>query len=128
MAGARILGFVDDLLFASRLEAAARALGARWQRVSSAGEAISAQEEAAGEGGKVALILLDLGRRSEDALALARELRAAGALRGVPLVAFGSHVHQERLEQARAAGCDQALPNSALAAGLAPLLQRYLGP
>jgi CheY-like chemotaxis protein len=127
MAGARILGFVDDLLFASRIEAAARALGARWQRVSSAAEARSAHEEARSEGGRVALVLLDLGCRSGDALELARELRAGGGLAGVPLVAFGSHVHAERLEQAREAGCDQALPNSALAAGLAQLLKGHLG-
>jgi hypothetical protein len=127
VADARILGFVDDLLFSSRIEAAARALGARWQRVSSAAEALAAREESRREGGRVALVLLDLGSRSGDALALARDLRAAGAFAGVPLVAFGSHVQAARLEQARAAGCDRALPNSALAAGLAQMLKDYLG-
>jgi hypothetical protein len=127
MAGARILGFVDDLLFSSRLEAAARALGARWQRVSSAAEARAAREAALGEGGEVALVLLDLGCRSRDALELARDLRAEPVLAGVPLVAFGSHVQAGRLAEARAAGCDRALPNSALASGLAELLKEYLG-
>jgi len=118
---------VDDLMFSSRIGAAVQALGARWQKVGSLGDARAAAGEARAEGSRLALVILDLGWRSGDALALARELRADADLAATPLVAFGSHVQADRLESARAAGCALALPNSALAAGLPELLQRFLG-
>jgi CheY-like chemotaxis protein len=104
-----------------------QALGGRWQKVGSLADARAAAGEARAEGGRLALVFLDLGWRSGDALALARELRADPDLASIPLVAFGSHVQADRLESARAAGCDLALPNSALTAGLPDLLRRYLG-
>jgi CheY-like chemotaxis protein len=123
----RILGLIDDLMFSSRVDGAARALGARWQKISSVDDARTALAEARTEGGRVALVILDLGWRKGDALAVARDLRADPDLAGIRLVAFGSHVQAERLDAARAAGCDLALPNSAFSATLPQILQRYLG-
>ena len=51
--------------------------------------------------------IVDLAGR--DALPAIAALKAAGA---APLIAFGSHVHEARLEEARAAGADEAIPNS----------------
>jgi hypothetical protein len=42
-------------------------------------------------------------------------------------VAFGSHVDKARLDQARAAGCDEVLPRSKFSGELPELLRRYLG-
>jgi CheY-like chemotaxis protein len=123
----RILGLIDDLIFSSRVEGAVRALDARWQKISSLDDARTALAEARTEGGRVALVILDLGWRKGDALAVARDLRADPGLSTVPLVAFGSHVQAERLEGARLAGCDLALPNSTFSATLPQILQRYLG-
>jgi CheY-like chemotaxis protein len=123
----RVLGLIDDLMFSSRVDGAVRALGARWQKISSLDDARTSLAEARAEGGRVAVVILDLGWRKGDALAVARELRADPDLSSVPLVAFGSHVQAERLDGARAAGCDMALPNSAFSATLPQILQRYLG-
>jgi CheY-like chemotaxis protein len=114
-------------MFSSRVDGTARALGARWQKISSLDDARAALAEARAEGGRVAVVVLDLGWRKGDALDLARELHADPDLAGIPLVAFGSHVQAERLDRARAAGCDLALPNSAFSAGLPQILKRYLG-
>ncbi len=126
MAADRILGAVDDLMFSSRIAAAAQALGARWQKVASLGDATAAAEAAQADGGRAALILIDLNWRGGDPLALVRDLRSTPAFGTTPIVAFGSHVAADRLDAARAAGCDLALPNSALSSGLPALLSRYL--
>lgn len=126
MAADLVLGVVDDLMFSSRIEGAVRAAGARWQRVASLEEARGAVRESAAGGGRLALVLLDLGWRSGDALALARDLRSDTDLASTPVVAFGSHVQADRLDAARAAGCDLALPNSALTSSLPQILRRFL--
>jgi CheY-like chemotaxis protein len=103
----RILVVCDDLLFWARIRAAAAAGGALAVRVSS-GEAL---EAALREGG-IVRVLADLDARSVDPLALAARFRA---LPDPPtLVAFGSHVDEDRMERARLAGYDEVLPNSAL--------------
>ena len=126
MASDRILGAVDDLMFSSRIAAAAQALGARWQKVSSLGDALAAHEAALAEGARTALVLIDLNWRGGDPLALVRDLRSNPRFGTTPIVAFGSHVAADRLDAARASGCDLALPNSALSSGLPALLSRYL--
>ncbi|HEY6092184.1 MAG TPA: hypothetical protein VIV83_09350 [Gemmatimonadales bacterium] len=50
------------------------------------------------------------------------EIRA-GVGRGIPVLAFGSHVDAERLRAARALGAE-AVPNSQIEARLGALLQR----
>jgi len=117
-----ILGVIDDLMFSSRVDVAARGAGVGFRKIGSLAEARQAAEEADAAGGRIALVLIDLGWRSGDALALIRELRAEPALTETPLIAFGSHVQAERLDSARQAGCEMALPNSALAARLPEIL------
>lgn len=46
---------------------------------------------------------------------------------GTPFVAFGSHVETDRLDAARAAGCDPVLARSQFTAQLPELIRRYLG-
>ena len=41
-------------------------------------------------------------------------------------MAYGSHVDKARLDQARAAGCDEVLPRSKFSTELPDLLRRYL--
>jgi CheY-like chemotaxis protein len=54
------------------------------------------------------LLIIDLSTPALDVAALMQQLRATG--NAVPrTVAFGPHVHEERLAAAREAGCDQVL-------------------
>jgi CheY-like chemotaxis protein len=103
----RILVVCDDLLFWARIRAGAQSAGTTAVRISDA----ASLEAALAEGG-IVRVLADLGSKSVDPLSLARRLR------GLPeppvLVAFGSHVDDDLLEQARLAGYDEVLPNSAL--------------
>ena len=59
-------------------------------------------------------------RRSKGEKDSATALKAAGA---TPLIAFGSHIHAARLEEARAAGADEAIPNSRFESRLRELLK-----
>ena len=63
-------------------------------------------------------VFVDLAGR--DAAAAVAALKAAGA---VPLIAFGSHIHAARLEEARAAGAEEAIPNSRFESRLRELLK-----
>ena len=51
---------------------------------------------------------------------------SAGAAEAVPTVAYGSHVDKDRLDAARAAGCDEVLPRSRFSSELPAWLRRYL--
>jgi hypothetical protein len=62
----------------------------------------------------------DLGTDLKSALA---QLRAAAG--PVPAIAFGSHVDKARLDEARAAGCDEVMPRSKFSGELPALLGRY---
>jgi CheY-like chemotaxis protein len=115
---AMIIAVVDDLLFGSKIRAAARTAGATISFARGRDAVAAAVRDNAAE-----LILIDLEGQSGDAIEMIRSLRAeVGA--GVRIIAFGSHVNVERLEAARQAGCDQALARSAFV----NLLPRLLSP
>ncbi len=103
----------DDLLFASKVTATARAHGKAvlvcrdWPRLL-----------AALADGLPRAVLLDLQNPTLD-------LAAVAGL-GVRAVAFGSHVDAASLRAARAAGCDPVLPRSKFVAGLEEALPGWL--
>jgi CheY-like chemotaxis protein len=109
-----------DLIFASRIRAAAEAAGVTARLARTAAEV----EVAAGEAG---LVLLDLDARGLDAPALIRALKANAALAAVPVVAFVSHVRADAIEAARAAGADRVLARSAFVRVLPELLAGIRG-
>jgi len=112
-----VLAVVDDLLFGSKLRAAAGAAGRRIVFVRQRDKAIGAMREHAPD-----LIVLDLDRESLDPIGLIREIRAAAEWARLPLVGFASHVHGERLQEARDAGC-KAMARSAFVAALPAMMQ-----
>ena len=107
----------DDLMLFARLESAARAAGLT--PVPHGATAVSAAPR---------LVLVSLAHRRLDAVAFIATQRAAAeaAGRSLPILAFGSHVDEERLEAARRAGTDEVLPHSALVGDLAGRLRRHL--
>ena len=71
----------------------------------------------------IAFIIIDLSITEPDIATIVARLRdAAGA---VPTIAFGSHVDKARLDEARAAGCDEVMPKSRFSSELPDLLRRY---
>lgn len=117
----RILVVSPDLLAASRLVGLAGAAHARLeQRATLAGE----------NGGAYDIVLLDLqGLRGPlEPLVAAARMAVMPRPDGRPgrIVAFGPHVAGDRLREAVAAGCDEAVSRGELLGGFAPLLNRWL--
>ncbi|MGD9644998.1 MAG: hypothetical protein AB7U73_04750 [Pirellulales bacterium] len=113
------LSIGSDLMFGSRLAAAATRTGLTVQQVGNLAMAVgclAAQQ--------VGLIIVDLSSAALDPTDAIGQLRAAGG--DVPIVAFGPHVHEGRLAAAREAGASEVLSRGAFDAQMDTLLQRYL--
>jgi len=110
-----------DLLFSSRVSGAAERAGVRLSTVA-AGDAEGVCKLAAESGATLALIDL-------DAVAATGTLkRIVAGLRETPggsptIVAYGAHVHRDRLDAAREAGCDQVLTRGQFDAGMDAILR-----
>ena len=107
----------SNLLFSSMVTRTAAGLG---HEVAVAGDLAEAVELCRVR--PSAYVIIDLGMADvEVGSAVARFRAAAGA---VPVIAYGSHVDKARLDEARAAGCDEVLPRSKFSAELPALLRR----
>ena len=101
----RILFVSEDILFWGRVHALATSMARDVKRV---GDEASMQAAFA-EGG-FSRVIVDLGCRAVDVLAWAPRLK--GVSPPPVLIAFGSHVDDEAMTAARAAGFDHVMPNS----------------
>lgn len=113
---AKGLMLCDDLIFASKVTATARAAGAEVRVARTAAKFREWLADAP------ACAIIDLGFAGLDWDGLLAERPAA-----TRVVAFGSHVDVAGLAAARAAGCDPVLPRSAFVERLEELLPRWLG-
>ena len=109
----RVLAAIPDLFFGSKVSGAARHLGVEVRFASTRQALLDAARS------QPDLVIVDLDAQQIDPLEAIREIRSASKLR---LVAFASHVHGTRLEQARAAGCDAVLTRGSFSASLPELL------
>ena len=112
MTAGLVVAFVPDLIDRSKVSAV---LGDRGRFASSPAALVEAAAEAD-------LAVIDLDRLvvsgGDDALDAIAEVAA----RAGRVIGFASHVERERLEEARALGCDQVLARSAFFSQLADLL------
>ncbi len=112
----RVLVLVDDLLFLSRIREAARGTGAQVRPVRGAADLVAT----ARDGGRLVLVDADSSRLPwADAVGA---LRSDPSLAALPVVAFLSHVHAERADAARAAGCSRVLARGAFVQELPRLI------
>lgn len=109
---------VDDLLFASRISSAAKALGVEIAFARSPEAIVEAVRTRAPR-----LVILDLNSLKVRPLAAVAALKADPALAGVPTLGFVSHVQADLIAEARAAGVGQVLARSAFVNQLPQLLQ-----
>jgi len=113
--------FSPDLFFSSRILAEARHAGLE---VRSVPDLAALRDHVARH--EVRLVLVDLGATETD---LAEVVAAVAAQQPRPcLIAFGPHVQTERLQAARAAGCDLVLTRGQFDSQVADLLRRFLDP
>lgn len=123
MEKAHILALGSDLFFAPKIESVAAALGyaTKWMReYSTVQDFMQALAHA-----PPVLIVLDL----NSALPWAEWLPAAKttfATRGIPWLAFGSHMNPRRLKAARHSGADKVVPKSEFSADLTVLTSGLL--
>ncbi len=116
-----ILAAVEDLIFLSKIQQAARLLDV-------AVEAVDPRkvEERATEAA-VRAVILDLNHRSGTAVEVLRAMKANPRTSRVPVLGFVSHVQSDLIAAARAAGCDEVLARSAFVAQLPELLEKLSG-
>ncbi len=112
---AQVIALVDDLMFLSRIQEAARAVDQAVARARTLAEL----EAALADGARLVLLDLDASR-----LPVAEALALLGERSAAVTVGFYSHVHGERAEAARAAGCARVMPRSAFVRELPGLLQK----
>jgi glycine oxidase len=112
----RALGLVRDILFRSRIDAVAQALGVEVAYAADLEQASARAVEL-----KPAIVFADLSDASFAAAPTARQLRAAVA--AIRLVGFASHVDLKSLASARDAGFELTLSRSEFTARLPELLK-----
>jgi PleD family two-component response regulator len=112
-----ILAVVDDLMFASKIRAAATQLGVQVHFARSASAAVDEMRQA-----PPSLVILDLGNPRIDALGIVGEMKADAALSGITTVGYASHVHTETIDAAKRAGVTEVLARSAFTQRLPEIL------
>ena len=116
VAKVKALGLVRDILFRSRIDAVAQALGVEVAYASDITQARARALEL-----RPAAVFADLSDANFPAAATAREIRAA--IDGARLIGFASHVDLKSLGAARDAGFDTTLSRSEFTARLPELLK-----
>ena len=112
-----LLAVVDDLMFTSKIRAAAGQLGVPLVFARSADSAMAEVKKALPK-----LVILDLDNPRSDPIGIVTRLKGDPALAGVHVVGFASHVKVDLIRAAREAGADEVLPRSAFTAQLADIL------
>jgi CheY-like chemotaxis protein len=116
-----ILFLTTDLLFSSRVAGAAARLGMTLRTAATPAaliELLAAEPES--------LVLLDLNSSGVDPRQLAPALRA-GQNPPRAIIAYGPHVHEDRLAAATTAGCDEVLTRGQFNARMEETLAKWCG-
>lgn len=111
-----VLALAADLLFASRIRAAAQSAGVELRLVRSVDQALESARAGARH------LILDLDLRAGDPVALIEAIRADPATADLEVTGFVSHVNEDRIRAARAAGATRVLARSAFVRDLPRLL------
>jgi CheY-like chemotaxis protein len=112
-----IIALAADLLFGARIRSAAAAAAIPLVLVRTTDEALAAAQAGARS------LILDLDLRAGDPIALLQALRGVPATADLPVIAFVSHVREDRIQAARAAGATRVLARSAFVRDLPELLR-----
>jgi len=112
-----VVALVDDLFFLAKIRETAQAVGVT----------VVTGDKHRGPAGiaeaRPQAIYLDLNPRGLTAVDWIRALKGDPATRPIPIVGFVSHVQEELITAARAAGCDSVMARSAFVKQLPNLLR-----
>jgi DNA-binding response OmpR family regulator len=109
----------SDLMAASRIQGAVSNFAARLRTVANAEQAVSACGEE-----PVNAVVVDLALPGLEIEPLVNSLKR-GSAAPPKVVAFGPHVHENRLAAARQAGCDEVVSRGQFFAQLELILSRH---
>jgi CheY-like chemotaxis protein len=112
-----IIAVLDDLFFSIKIKTAAKALNAEVYFERTPGQALDSIREKAPR-----LVIFDLDSMKMRPMDTIAAMKADGALRDIPTLGFVSHVHDDVIARARAAGVDHVLARSAFVERLGSIL------
>jgi PleD family two-component response regulator len=115
-----ILALVDDLMFTSKIRAAAQQSGATVRFARSPNAALTEMRGTP----PPRLVIFDLNNPRTDPLGTIAAMKRDPALAAIPTVGFVSHVDSATIDAARKAGMDDVLARSVFTARLQEILQR----
>lgn len=110
----KILAAIHDLMFSSKVNAAARGKPIEWLK---RGTRVAEQVKAS----KPDVLLIDLASPHLDAVNAIREIKS-GDEKSVTVIGYVDHTREDVIEAARAAGCDQVMSKGEFARRLPELL------
>jgi len=108
----KILAAIHDLMFSSKVNAAAQGRPIVWMK-----RGTKVADEVARE--KPDVLLIDLASPQLDAINSIRQIKQGGA---VTVIGYVDHTREDLIEAARAAGCDQVMSKGEFARRLPELL------
>ncbi len=114
-----ILAILDDLMFTSKIRAAAAQLGVAVSFARSSQAALADMRT-----NQPALVILDLNNPRTDPLGTVGAMKSDPALAQIPTVGFASHVQTDVIAAARQAGVDEVMARSAFTQQLPDILGR----
>lgn len=117
--GPAILLISPDLMLTSQLAGLAAGIGGQLETLSRC--------DANATGSEFDLVLIDLGNLRDSPEDLLLQLKASLPRPPASIVAFGPHVHKERLDDAVRAGCTEAVSRGELIGSFAACVGRWCG-
>jgi CheY-like chemotaxis protein len=114
-----ILAILDDLLFTSKITAAAKQLGVPISIARTSAQALQSMRIET-----PSLVVFDINNPRTDPLGTVAAMKADPALAAIPTVGFASHVQAEAIDAARRAGIDEVMARSAFTERLPQMLAR----
>lgn len=115
----KVLAIVDDLMFAVKIDAAAKQSGVSVDYARAQAEVLDKARALP------SVILVDLNHARLDVLEAVRNLKADEDLKKIPVLGFVSHVDADRRKAALEAGFDSVVPRSAFSVNLPQILKRH---
>jgi len=112
----KILAAIHDLMFSSKVNAAARGKQIAWlPRGTNVAEHVAKE--------KPDVLLIDLGNPALNAVEAVKTIKAAPGTREVVVIGYNDHTREDVIEAVRAAGADHVLSKGEFARRLPELLQ-----
>jgi len=112
-----VIALPADLMFAARIRGTAQAVGANLTLVRNEKELLERARALAPR-----QIIIDLDTRSLDPVALIATLKADPTLKSIPILAYVSHVREDAIAGARAAGAERVIARGAFVKNLTEIL------